>query len=134
MRVPTSIPIDSIGKQYSELPTNNRQRSKLTTINAPRRRQQDQMLPNSFLCLSMALPFHQLGWALLGAHLSLCLRCRLVSPIRDLCNLPDLLHIILRLPAHPYQLDECFPSGFDAGTRGRRPHWLHTTFVVQNIE
>ena len=130
--MPASVPIDSTGKPYSELPTNNRRRSNLAAVDAPGRRQRDQMLPNPFFRLGLALPLHQLGWAPLGAHLSLCLRCRPVFPIRYLCNLPELIHIILGLPAHPYRPQGCFPSGLDAGNGGRRPRWPHTASVVHS--
>ena len=97
------------------------------------------MLPNPFFRLGLALPLHQLGWAPPGAHLSLCLRCRPVSPIRDLCNLPELIHIILGLPSIPTdrmgasQVVSMQGTG-DAGRVGCTLHLLSRTLTSNDAQ
>ena len=83
------------------------------------------MLPNPFFCLGLALPLHPFGYALPDAHLSLCLHYKLVSPIRRLRSLPELLYIKLGLLVHPCRPHGRFLSGLNAGNVGRRLRWLH---------
>ena len=130
--MPPRLPIGSTGKAYSEWPTKTRRRSNLPATDSPGRRQRDQTLPNSFFRLGLALPLHPLCSALLGAHLSMCLRCRPVSLTRRLQSLPELLHVILGRLAYPCRPHGRFPSGLDAGTWGRGPRCPHTASVVQN--
>ena len=68
--------------------------------------------------LGLALPLHPFGCGPPGANLSLCFRCRPVSPIRRLCSLPELLHVIFGLSAHPCRPHGRFPSGLNAGNGG----------------
>ena len=116
--MPPSVPTDATDERYSESPTKKRLRSNLTAVDAPGMRQRDQMPPNPFFRLVLALSLHPLGCAPPGAHLSLCFHCRLVSPIRPLCILPELLHVIFGLSAHPCRPHGRFPSGLNVGNGG----------------